>query len=518
MHAPLKENTRIGLAIATGVAGWLAFGAARAWPVAFVAWIPLLFAIEGIPSARAFGLGWLSGVVMTSLGFSFVASTLLAHSGFSTPVCLLLFVALSAYQGLRAGLFAFLGSRAAEHGWPRAPAMLLSFAASELLVPLPFPFTFGAAVHRANAVVQVADLLGPIGVSVVVVATNVGLFELVDGLRRGERKRRALAFVFASTPALAALYGVLRIAQVDRAIARGEPLRVGIVQTTRGPDSGADPTVHVEATKALAARGAELVVWSEAVLPGPYPEADLGGALRASVTDRLGVPAIIGVTVARARDATFNAAVATDAEGAMRGRYDKRKLAPFGEYLPLGDLLPALYDLTPRTGRLSAGAPSEPLRVGGHTVATTICYEDILPSYVRDLFGEGDPALLVNLTNDGWFGGTDEPALHWSLSRSRAIEHRTFVVRATNQGVSSIVDPTGRVVLAVPPSFEGGALGDARWMHMHTLYESIGDAPWWFAASVALGFATFRRRPRGAREAIDEARARARPRARPPLA
>ncbi len=517
MQGSLKENSRIALALSTGVLGALAFSGDAAWPLGLSAWVPLLVAIDRVPPRAAFWLGWVAGVVMTSLGYAFLAPTLVRESGFAPGTCLLIFVALGAYQGLRAGLLALLLARATERGWPRAAASI-AFAASELLVPLPFPFHFGASVEGATRLVQIADLAGPIAVGMVVFATNLGLAELWMSLSRGMARRRRTAAWLLACPLAAALYGSVRVEQVDRAIARAEPLSVGVVHVGAGLRPHApDPSFLVRETRSLGESGAELVVWGEAALPGALPAEDLAGVLRAAVTGRVGVPTIVGALVAeddRAEPRIFNAAIASDARGAQTGRYDKRHLAPFGEELPLGDHFPALYALSPRSGHVTAGDVEAPMRFRGHAIATTICYEDLLPRYVADLVRETDAEVLLNVGSDGWFTGTDEPALHLALARSRAVEHRRFLVRAVDAGASGIVDPVGRVILSLPRDRDGGAIGEVRWLQMHTIYDGIGDTPWWFATGLVLFFASVRR-DRAAGLAARALRGVRRPRGRP---
>jgi apolipoprotein N-acyltransferase len=132
------------------------------------------------------------------------------------------------------------------------------------------------------------------------------------------------------------------------------------------------------------------------------------------------------------------------------GTYDKTYLLAFGEYLPVGDVFPQLYDISPASGRFSPGDDVTPLELtteDGETyrLSVLICYEDIVSSFVRRAVNEGDPHLLVNMTVDSWFGETQEPDVHLGLARFRAIEHRRYLVRATNSGVSAIIDATGAV-------------------------------------------------------------------------
>jgi apolipoprotein N-acyltransferase len=124
-----------------------------------------------------------------------------------------------------------------------------------------------------------------------------------------------------------------------------------------------------------------------------------------------------------------------------------------------------------------------------------ICYEDILPDYVNKLVAAGDPDLLVNMTNDAWFGDSTEPWIHLALAKMRAVEHRRYLVRATNSGVSAIVDPIGRVILHSGTFREESLLGEVRFMRATTLYSLVKDYPWYLATLVILAMA-WRSRPK----------------------
>jgi apolipoprotein N-acyltransferase len=215
---------------------------------------------------------------------------------------------------------------------------------------------------------------------------------------------------------------------------------------------------------------------------------------------RLGVPAIFGAVVFRVdpdRERWFNTAIATDAHGDVTGRYDKQFLLAFGEYLPFGDTFPILYKWSPHSGRFSAGTSLEPvtLKIGDqeHKVSVLICYEDILPGFTNRAVSHADPELLVNITNDAWFGDTTEPWEHLALAQFRAIEHRRYLVRATNSGVSAIVDPVGRVTQHTKTFVEDSQLGVIHWLKSGTVYEMLGDGPW-YLVTLGIVIASFRKR------------------------
>ena len=131
---------------------------------------------------------------------------------------------------------------------------------------------------------------------------------------------------------------------------------------------------------------------------------------------------------------------------------------------------------------------------GDHKIGALICYEDILPSFVRSVVRHGDPDLLVNLTNDAWFGDSTEPWIHLALAKLRAVEHRRYLIRATNSGVSALIDPVGRVPLVSGTFKEESLLGVAKFMRSTTVYGVVGDAPWYLATAAIVAMAFVRRK------------------------
>ena len=163
----------------------------------------------------------------------------------------------------------------------------------------------------------------------------------------------------------------------------------------------------------------------------------------------------------RADDSPYNSAIFLDAEGNFAARFDKIFLLIFGEYIPFHDTIPAIRKILPRqAGHFTRGKQINtfPLRHGGETydLGPMICYEDILADFNRKLAGK-HPDLLVNITNDAWYGATSEPWEHMALSVYRSIEMRTDLVRSVNTGVSAFISATGEVydkTYAVDPSVD----------------------------------------------------------------
>lgn len=516
--APLVEGrVAEALAILSGVFYFLAFAGFDQWWLTFVALAPLWIAFQGQSTKRAMFLGLLCGLTMNLGGFYWLVNMLRTFSGFPTALCLVFVTIICAYQGGRLAFFGWLFGRARNRGWPAAPLFAAAFATSELLFPLLFPWYYAATVHQVPVLVQVAELGGPILVGLVLLAVNLAVAEPVrvwlarrsSVATAAERTldRRIIGVGVASL-ALALLFGAVRIPMVKAKIAAAEPAKVGMVQANMGlmakrEDPGEGLRRHRRLTADLRAKGIDFVVWSESSVMSAIFEDRAPAEFKNRFASSLGVPAIFGAVLVRPDNQhpkgyrLFNTAIATDVRGEKTGRYDKQFLLAFGEYLPFGDTFPILYKWSPNSGNFSAGRSLDPvdLVVGGttHKVAVLICYEDILPGFTNKLVSHGDPDLLVNITNDAWFGDTAEPWEHLALAKFRAVEHRRYLVRSTNSGVSAIVDPLGGIVTNTKTFVTDAQVGEIRWLRGTTVYEILGDVPW-YALAVVVVVLAFRKR------------------------
>jgi apolipoprotein N-acyltransferase len=511
-------------AVLSGVLYFLAFAGFDVWPLSFVCLVPLILSLVGQTTKRATWLGFLTGLAMNVGGFYWLVNMLRVFSGFPTPLCLLFTLVICAYQGGRLALLGWLYGRATNRGWPAWGVFTLAFAVSELAYPLLFPWYYAATVHQVPVLMQLADIGGPILVGLVLVLVNLAVAEpirarlaarqvTVAGASSEERLALAIdrRVVGAGVLALlvALLYGAVRIATTNARVAKAEPVRVGYVQGNMGlmakrENPGEGLRRHRQLTAELREKGAELVVWSETSATFPTREdlATKQSFFRDRFAASLRVPTIFGAVLYRVdpdRERWFNSAISTDAKGELRGRYDKQYLLAFGEYLPLGDTFPVLYKWSPHSGRFSPGTSLDPLLVdvkdATHKVTALICYEDILPGFTNRAVAHADPELLVNMTNDAWFGDTTEPWQHLALAKFRAVEHRRFLVRSTNSGVSAIIDPNGALVEGTVSSPFKAEAREAviRWLRGGTVYEAVGDVPW-YLATLAMAFMALRRR------------------------
>jgi apolipoprotein N-acyltransferase len=484
----------------------LAFPPLDLWPLAFVALVPLWLAVREGSGRRAFLLGWLMGFLIYVGGFYWVTTTLRDFAYMGWPATLALLTLMCLYGGLSVGLWAAaavsLGRRT------RLPALLVApplWIGVEHLWPLIFPWHLGGSLHGAGTLAQAADLGGMSGLSLVVATVGVGLGETAARLRGGMPARVALrpAAVGLGLLAVVAGYGLARDAQIASLVAAAPKARVGIVQGNigiydkeRADLADRNTRSFVALSAPLVERGVDLLVWPETAvqelmtLGQPVPPPYL----------RVGAPLLTGGLAERlegGRLELYNVAYLLEGD-AVRGLVAKNHLLLFGEYLPFERTFPGLRRVFPHASALTPGRHTQVLGVGRLRLGVLVCYEDVIPSFARRVANLAErPNLLVNLTNDSWFGRSSEPYQHAGLASFRAIELRRTLVRATNTGISCIVDPRGRVTTRGGLFRVETLLGDAPLLEVRTLYARLGDWPAWLGLGWALVLAGLAARRRG---------------------
>jgi apolipoprotein N-acyltransferase len=492
------------------LSGCLWFLACTPFDVSGLAWVaavPMLLAIDRAPTLKtALLLGWWAGVVETGGGFYWLIDTTQRFTSFPWVVAVLVFLLFCATRAIifllfTAGVYAIRRRRAL----PMALLGPAGLVICEFLVPQLFPCGQWITQAWHPAVIQIAELTGPLGVTALLMLVNGALYDLLT--RRRAAWRGAVAAVLILVAAL--LFGAVRMRQVDARIAQAPKLPIGLVQpnfaySADGDFSRDEVLRQLDAlqdqSRRLERAGAKLIVWSEGSYPVTLPRdlaADFDPDSLAMIRRGFRTPLIIGAnTITSDESDAFNSALLLDGDGLVVGRYDKVVLLAFGEYIPGLDFFPWLSNLLPiGTGRFKAGAGPEimPLReAGGRTLrlGPLICYEDLLPDYIRRV-GQVHPDLLVNLTSDQWFGARTEPWEHLALSVFSTIELRTTLVRSVNSGISALIDANGRLLdktyaddpyrdprpsdslLVSAPVMSGG----------HTLFVAWGD---WFVYACML--------------------------------
>jgi apolipoprotein N-acyltransferase len=178
----------------------------------------------------------------------------------------------------------------------------------------------------------------------------------------------------------------------------------------------------------------------------------------------------------------FNSASVVATDGSWTQQYDKIHLVPFGEYVPVAQLLSFAKALTHEVGTFARGTKHDPLTVDGTRVGVFICYESVFPGEVRR-FSRNGAEVYVNISNDGWFGDTGAPRQHLNMARMRAVENNRWLLRDTNSGITAVIDPLGRVTKEAPANARTALQAAYDVEESTTFYARHGD---WFPILCAI--------------------------------
>ncbi len=441
-----------------------------AW-LAWVGLIPLLWAISHARPGKAFMLGLLCGVVFFTGLLYWIVIVLGRYGNLPIWISLPALLLLAAYMSLYTGIFA------AGLAWAR-PAIAPLWLAPVLWVGLDylrgwictgFPWLdLGYSQFQNLIVLQTADLAGHHGLTFLIVLANTLVFSWLTrilplGTQPSDSKgSRAVA---ACLLVAAFVYGALRLPRIDQAIAAAPQLATTVVQGNVPQDEKWVPAFQEKTVqdylrlsqKALRDEPDHLLIWPETALPF-YPMENplfrvITGQLAAGPPTHLltGAPhrELAGVPPElRYYNSAFLLAPSPptpEQPGSMHpaGRYDKQHLVPFGEYIPLRGILPLPGPLVETMGDFTLGESVVPLSCQKARLGVLICFESIFPNLARREV-EAGANLLVNLTNDAWFGRSSAPWQHLAMAVLRAVENRRSLARAANTGISGFVDPAGR--------------------------------------------------------------------------
>lgn len=450
------------LSILSGVMYALAFPAVHAGPLAWIALVPLIGALRQVRGWRwALLCGATAAVAMCAIGYAWIADMAMRFWKVPLPVAMLLLLVYSSFGEINFTLFALLLYRLRSFlARQPAAATAVLFTGIEALVPKIFPDTLGATQVRMPALPAAASLVGTFGLTFLLSWFGACVAWLPGSGRRKRQRLGELVLCLAGVGAFW-LYGVFRARAVD-ALPVERTLDVAIIQSNIG-DMGvfldelgdmrvmADTVVsdYVEMTRrAVAAGKPDVVIWPETAIP-VTPRDPAFEPIRTLVRE-LDVPLVFGAydfqTTERGIWLIYNTLYWMDAQGRIRAHYYKHNLLPLGEHVPFSERFPILLDWIPDAGEFSPGPGAKALDVDGLRFTPLICYEILFPRYVRRGVALGGDVLL-NLTNDYWFGKYAEPEQHLSLARMRAFETGRPIVRATNTGISALIAADGRVLL-----------------------------------------------------------------------
>jgi len=498
----------------------LIFPLAGLYILSWVAFAPLIVALLRARSAgaleidgsanlqaakplQAFLLAYVSGILWYAGTCYWIYDTMHQYGGLSRPVALLALFLFCLYLGLYHGLFGLLLSLAAGPGRDNRTALVAApflWVAVELARTLitGFPWNLlGTAQVDNISLSRITTWTGVYGVSFEIMLVNVA----VAAAFLVPKKKRSTLLIASLVAAAVLQAGRLVDAPAipaDRAaLLVQENIPVDATWTRDNFQRTLRELADLSVKAALAAPESktgklDLIVWPES--PAPFFTSDplfrdpvsqmAQDAHSWVVTGAIGTKPVAHSGTSASQ--VFNSAALINPSGTWAARYDKIHLVPFGEYLPFPRLLAFAGGLTREVGEFQTGASRSPLDAGDTKLGVFICYESVFPGEVREFANQG-AQVLVNLSNDGWYGDSGAYAQHLNQTRMRAIENGRWILSATDTGVTASIDPYGRTVARFPRKERGALVAPYALTSVTTFYTRHGDWFAWLCAIISAG-------------------------------
>jgi apolipoprotein N-acyltransferase len=493
-----KNATRAALAVASGLAMGLAFPKFDHGVLAWVALVPLFYVIEGESMRRVFGWAYLQGFASYVVSLYWIPIPLHDFADVRMEFAILPMLLLAGVVAIDTAVAIWAGELVARR--TRIPAVLtmpVAWTAVEWIrtyVPAGFPWNLlGYAAYRNLELIQFAEFTGVYGVSALIVFFNAVVYTVI--FRRGVYRLQTISLSVLTAMMLALVgFGAWRIHNLKSAPSAGS-FKVAMVQGNIPQSLKWDPNflpqsykVYQDETVSAAKHGADLIVWPEAAAAflfqpdDQYPaEFATDAAYRAALLTlarNISKPVLFGAPALARQDGRigfYNRAYLVSAKGEVAAHYDKIELVPFGEYVPARAILGFFVNkVVQGFGDMIPGEQQTLFDVKGAKLGILICYESIFPDLTRREVDEGAD-VLVNITNDAWYGESSAPYQVLAMAAMRSVETKVPMVRVANTGISALIEPSGRITNSTPLFVRTVKIVNVSWRPVRTVYTIVGD-------------------------------------------
>lgn len=458
--------------------------------LAWMAFLPLLYAVRDKSPESSFKLGFLSGFVAYTAVFYWLNIVMTTYGKLPLLISCALTLLMAAYLALFIAAAICLTRFAEEHSVPQLLTfpflwVALEYLRAHLLSGFPWA-SLGYTQYRTLPLIQIADITGVYGVSFLIILVNIFLFQLW----RWVRGKNGATYPFLATTAtvslllLALFYGFISLNHEDA----GKEIKVALAQGNIPQDVKWNPSFQEETvaiyerlSRQTSGTGTQLVVWPESSLPFFYQQELAYSRRISSLALELNSHLIVSSPALEydaGKERLLNSAFLISSDGTTLGRSDKVHLVPFGEYVPLATFLPFVNKMVQGIGDFSPGKSITPLAAPFGKLGLLICFEGIFPEISREYVRNG-AGLLVNITNDAWFGDSSAPYQHLSMTVFRAVENRVPLIRSANTGITAVIDSRGHIQGMTRLFHEALLTGTVRLGFERSIYTRYGDIFAW---------------------------------------
>jgi len=494
----LSRTVRLLLALASGIA------LAQAYPlfnIPLLGWVApaiLIVAVIGERPRFAIMLGFVQGAAYFGLSLPWFYTVMRQYGPLpvlqAAGVFALVVLVMSIFHAAFAAAIAWLGKSSPEKACLAAPFLWVALEFATMYMPaIGFPWNLLGYVAAGNlAFVQITAVTGIFGLSFLVAAYNSLVAWTILQFSRNKRAEwkalsgatAALLFVAIVGPQFVPKVSgdhVSHLVQTNFPVANGYP---SDWMKTHAGEMDRLEQISIDAAQ----KTPGIVVWPEVPAPFSLQDADFHSrAVR--IARGAGSGFLVGVIdwkpLGNGQIGASNSAALLGANGALDFIYDKIHLVPFSEYVPWRNWFFFARDLTSLIGDFQPGSQYQVGKIAGAPFSVYICYEAIFPNEVRRFTLQG-AQLFINISDDGWFGGSGAPQQHLAMARVRAVENRRWLLRDTNDGVTVSVDPYGRIVARMQPNIRGELDAPYAFRSDISMFTRWGDWLPWLCVIIAL--------------------------------
>lgn len=455
---------------------------------AWIALIPFFYSIQEKSLFKSAITGFSIGMLFHVGLLYWISYVTVVYGYYSYYIALLLMLLLSAYLSIYFAIFAFGISYLKKNSISfiiSAPILwvVLEYIKSNIFTGFPWE-NLAYSQYLYNHIIQIVDIFGGYGLSFIIVLINVIVY---DFLTVGNEKIRISLEVIVgiSLLILVFIYGEARIRNVEQAMTHASSIKIDLIQgnidqSIKWSTQYQNETIDIYKTLTLSSKTHPmpgLIIWPETAVPFYFQnESELRQKI-ISLPLQTGSWLLFGspsYTDIQGNLSFLNTAFLLSPNGNVVAQYNKVHLVPYGEYVPLRKYFPFIGKLAAGVGDFKAGDGFYPINADNQKLGILICYEGILSEAGRN-YKKNGAGLLINITNDAWFGNTSAPYQHLSMTVFRAVENKLFLARAANTGISAIIDPTGKI-LRQSKIFERTIVhGEIKYLNIPTYYSEYGD-------------------------------------------
>ncbi|MDO9532969.1 MAG: apolipoprotein N-acyltransferase [Deltaproteobacteria bacterium] len=494
----MNKRTNLSHVLAAILSGLLLAAAFPKWDQTYLlifALVPLFWALKDRSLKAAFWLGLVSGLAHYVALLYWIVYVTHVFGKLPLIAAIGVLLALAGYLCLYTAVWGLGVAWGATRGlsllwW--APVLWVALEMGQTYIISGFPWELlGNGLYLYPRLLQLADITGVYGLSFLVVLVNVSLF-LLGFPPRGK------VFTFRQAAAVCLVlvlwvgYGFYRLGEVDALMAASPKIKVAVVQGNlkqgeKWQKSMVQATLKRYGELTRKVQGARLIIWPETAAPFLYVRTpDLAAEVQKIARDSggyllFGSPAY---ELTPQGEFYYNRAYLLNPQAETIGSYDKAHLVPYGEYVPLRRFVPFIGKMVPMVGDFAEGPEGATVSLPEGAIGPLVCYESIFPYLARAQVANG-ARLLVNITNDAWFGKTSAAYQHLSMAVLRAVENHVCLARAANTGISAFIDGGGRLLWTSEINVPEAHALELAWLPGGSLYTRIGDVFAWACVIIA---------------------------------